>query len=114
MKSFLRLAAALLAAFFALALRAADHADHADHAKANDPKTAPTAAQRAAYPLKTCVVSDDDLDEMGHPVSYTYQQAGQPDRLVLFCCKDCIGDFKKDPAQYLKKLDKADAKKSGK
>jgi hypothetical protein len=71
----------------------------------------PVAAQSAtaAYPLTTCVVSGDALGEMGHPVDYVYQEAGKPDRLVRFCCKDCIKDFKKDPAKYLKKLDEAEA-----
>ena len=24
---------------------------------------------------------------------------------VYFCCKDCVGKFKKDPAKYIKKLE---------
>jgi hypothetical protein len=35
-----------------------------------------------------------------------------PDRLVRFCCKDCLGDFTKDPAKYLKMIDDAAAAKS--
>jgi len=62
------------------------------------------------YPLTTCVVSGDDLQEMGHPVTYTYKQAGQPDRTVKFCCKNCINDFKKDPKKYLAILDEAEKK----
>ena len=63
----------------------------------------------AAYPLTTCVVSGEGLDEMGKPIDYIYKQDGQPDRLVKFCCKSCIGKFKKDPAKYLAKLDAAEA-----
>jgi hypothetical protein len=69
--------------------------------------------QKDNYPLTTCVVSGDDLQEMGHPVTYTYKQAGQPDRVVKFCCKNCIDDFKKDPQKYLAIIDDA-AKKQKK
>lgn len=51
------------------------------------------------YPLKTCIVSDDRLGEMGKPVMIDYK--GQQ---VGFCCKSCVGDFEKDPAKYLAKL----------
>ena len=73
----------------------------------------PTAAEKAAYPLTTCVVSGDKLvGDMGGPIDYIYKQAGQPDRLVRFCCKDCIKDFEKEPAKYLKKIDEAAAMKA--
>lgn len=71
--------------------------------------TAPADATKPAYPLATCIVSGDSLEEMGHPVDYVYKQPGKPDRHVRFCCKDCIEDFEKDPAKYLKTLDKAEA-----
>lgn len=71
------------------------------------------ATKPADYPLTTCVVSDDTLGgSMGKPVPYTYKQAGKPDRVVMFCCKDCIKDFEKEPAKYLKKLDEAAAAKA--
>ena len=57
------------------------------------------------YPLQTCVVSGEKLGEMGKPVVYEYK-----DREIKFCCKDCIKDFKKDPAKYVKKLEEAEAK----
>ena len=63
-----------------------------------DPKTKP-------YPLKTCVVSGEKLDQMGKPVVYVYEG-----REIKFCCKDCIKDFKKDPAKYVKKINEAEAK----
>ncbi|MCX6955733.1 MAG: hypothetical protein NTV51_26615 [Verrucomicrobia bacterium] len=82
----------------------------ADH---HDKSTGPSAVKMANYPLTTCVVSDDKLGgDMGKPVEYTYKQAGKPDRLVIFCCKDCIKDFEKEPAKYLKKIDDAAAAKA--
>jgi YHS domain-containing protein len=58
-----------------------------------------------AYPLDKCVVSDEKLGEMGKP--YVFKHEG---REVQLCCKDCLKDFKKDPAKYMKKLDEAAAK----
>jgi len=31
---------------------------------------------------------------------------------VRFCCKDCVRDFKKDPAKYLAMIDDAVARKA--
>jgi hypothetical protein len=42
---------------------------------------------------------------MGKP--YVFKHEG---REVRLCCKDCLKDFKKDPAKYMKKLDEAEAK----
>ena len=64
---------------------------------------------RAAYPLKTCLISDEELGGMGAPVEFIYCQPGQADQLVRFCCKMCVPKFKKDPAKYLALL-KAGAK----
>ena len=64
--------------------------------------SADLAAQKAAYPLKTCVVGGEVLGSMGDPVEYVHEG-----RLVQFCCEGCIDDFKKDTAQYLAKLDAA-------
>lgn len=60
---------------------------------------------RPAYPLKVCVVSGEDLGSMGDTLERIYRRAGQPDRLVRFCCDGCPDDFAKDPAKYLKQLD---------
>ena len=57
------------------------------------------------YTLKTCIVSGEKLGEMGKPVVYVHEG-----REVKFCCKDCVKDFKKDPAKYVKKIDEAEAK----
>ena len=49
------------------------------------------------YPLTTCVISGEKLGEMAPP--YVFVQDGQEVRL---CCPNCLKDFKKDPAKYLK------------
>jgi hypothetical protein len=101
--SALLFAAALLAGGSVFAHEGHDHAKEA------------SAAAKAAYPLTTCVVSGDKLDEangMGGPVDYMWKEAGKPDRLVRFCCKDCVKDFEKEPAKYLAKLDDASAAKA--
>jgi hypothetical protein len=69
---------------------------------------------QAAYPLTTCMVSEDKLEDgdMGPPQDYVYRQEGKPDRLVRLCCNHCVRDFKKDPAKYLKAIDDAAAAKA--
>lgn len=52
-----------------------------------------------AYPLKTCIVSDEKLGSMGDPIVEVYN--GQE---IKFCCKSCVADFKKEPQKYLSKL----------
>jgi hypothetical protein len=51
------------------------------------------------YPLKTCVVSDDELGSMGKPVVFVYEE-----QEIKLCCKSCRKDFNKDPEKYVKKL----------
>ena len=58
-----------------LAALAADH-QHGD-AKVTDVKAKP-------YPLKTCIVSDEKLGEMGKP--YIFVHEGQE---IKLCCKGC-------------------------
>lgn len=81
-----------------------------------DAKTDATwlAQARATYPLDHCVVSDDKFDggDMGKPQDFVYRVEGQPDHLVRLCCKSCIKDFKKDPEQFVKKIDAATKAKS--
>jgi len=57
------------------------------------------------YPLKTCVVSDEKLGEMGDAYVFTYEG-----REIKLCCKSCLKDFKKDPSKYIKKIEAAEAK----
>jgi YHS domain-containing protein len=51
------------------------------------------------YPLKSCVVSGDDLGSMGSV--YVHKHEGVT---VKFCCDSCLKDFEKDPKTYLAKL----------
>ncbi len=62
---------------------------------------------RASYPLDVCLTSDEKLGSMGKSPEYIYRVAGQPDRLVVFCCDGCEEDFMKAPAKYLAKIDQA-------
>jgi len=63
-----------------------------------DPKLKP-------YKLKVCIVSGEKFGEMGDPFVYKYK-----DRELKFCCKDCVKDFNKNPAKYIKKLEEEEAK----
>ena len=59
------------------------------------------------YPLKTCVVSGEEIgkDADMKPHVFTYQ--GQE---VKLCCKSCLKDFNKEPAKYIKKIEDAQKK----
>mgnify|MGYP003573121895 FL=1 len=56
--------------------------------------------QKDAYPLATCVVSDEVLGDDAKDILYGT-------RLVRFCCNGCVKDFKADPGPYLAKVDAA-------
>ncbi|MFZ2281068.1 MAG: hypothetical protein WAW39_24930 [Prosthecobacter sp.] len=56
----------------------------------------------ATYPLKKCVVSDEDLGGMGKPVKVTHDGTD-----VYLCCKSCLKDFNKDPAKFVAKVKSA-------
>ncbi|MEQ9616548.1 MAG: hypothetical protein RLN60_00770 [Phycisphaerales bacterium] len=56
-------------------------------------------AQRADYPLDTCVVAGSDLGSMGEPAELV---AGTT--LVRFCCAGCFGEFRSNPSEYMSKL----------
>ena len=57
------------------------------------------------YPLKTCIVSDEKLGDMGETYVFTHEG-----REIKMCCKDCRKEFDKDPAKFMKKLDAAEKK----
>jgi len=65
-------------------------------------QTTPDAAK--AYPINWCVVSGEELGQMGDPVVYNYQG-----RTIKFCCKNCVKIFEKAPARYMARLDSAAA-----
>ena len=85
---------------------------HADQPAASaGPDAIWLAKAKAEYPLKTCVVSEEEIGgSMGEGFDYVYQQEGRPDWLVRFFCKNCRKDFNKDPALYLNKIDEAATK----
>ena len=56
------------------------------------------AASAKPYPLNKCIVTDEGFE---HGKPYTFVHDGQQ---IKLCCKDCLADFKKDPAKYLAKL----------
>jgi hypothetical protein len=51
------------------------------------------------YPLKTCLVSGEELGKMGEPYRLTYK--GQE---VKLCCRGCEKDFHKEPEKFLQKI----------
>jgi YHS domain-containing protein len=51
------------------------------------------------YPLSVCLVTDNDLDSMGGPVTKVYN--GQQ---IKFCCEPCVEKFEANQAKYLAKL----------
>lgn len=54
------------------------------------------------YPMTTCPISGEPLDDMGEPVNFVYHN-----RLVRFCCNGCKRKFKKDPALGVNIIDAA-------
>jgi len=63
-----------------------------------------TESKAKPYQLKTCVVSGEKFGEMD-PYVFVYK-----DREIKLCCKDCLKDFNKAPAKYVKKIEEAEAK----
>ena len=57
------------------------------------------------YKLKTCVVSDEKLGDMGKP--YVFEYKGQE---IKLCCKSCKKDFDKNPEKFIKKMTEAEKK----
>lgn len=58
------------------------------------------------YPLKKCVVSDENFGgDMGEPYVFKHK-----DREVKLCCKGCLKDFNKNSEKYVKKMAAADKK----
>lgn len=54
-------------------------------------------AKAKPYPLTTCIVTDEKLDEDAVSKVYNGQE-------IKVCCKKCFKEFDKDQAKYLKKL----------
>ena len=62
-------------------------------------------AKPKPYTLKTCAVSDEKLGDMGDPYVFTHEG-----REIKLCCKSCLKDFNKNPAKYVKKIEKEEKK----
>lgn len=92
-----RLITSLAILALALSLNAADSAD----------TKSPKAPKAKPYALKTCLVSDEKLDTDPNMKSYSFVHEGQE---VKLCCKNCLKDFNKDTAKYLKKMEKSKSK----
>ncbi len=54
-----------------------------------------------AYPLDTCIVSNESLEDLGEPVVVVHEG-----REVRFCCNDCADSFRRSPARFLAKMDR--------
>lgn len=78
-------------------------------------ETKPTAdkakpeAKAKAYPLDTCIVSDEKLGVDPAMKTFVFTHAGQE---IKLCCKSCQKTSNKDTTKYLKKI--ADAEKAKK
>lgn len=67
-----------------------DGHDHSKHSHGS--------ATAKPYPLDKCIVTDEGFN---HGKPYAFVHDGQE---IKLCCEDCMADFKKEPAKYLKKL----------
>ncbi len=56
------------------------------------------------YPVSTCIISGEPLIEDGEDIAVDRIYKG---RLIRFCCKSCVSDFKKNPEATLAALDAA-------
>lgn len=59
-------------------------------------------AQKASYPLDTCLISGEALGSMGEPIDIV-----SGTRLARVCCKGCVRGFKKAPAKYMDQVNEA-------
>ena len=53
------------------------------------------------YPLKTCLVSGEEINDKGDMKPYSFVHEGQE---VKLCCKSCKPKFDKDADALLKKI----------
>ncbi len=60
----------------------------------------PAESKAKPYPLTTCIVTDEKLDDDAVMKVYNGQE-------IKVCCKKCFKDFEKDQATYLKKIEGA-------
>jgi hypothetical protein len=82
--------------------RCVDKATADATAMADKVRAAAHDAQRKTYPIATCVVSGEALEDDAIDVMYGTT-------LVRMCCPKCAKAFEKDPAKYLERLHAAGA-----
>ena len=70
-------------------------ADSKDAAK--KPTTQPTTQPAKAFNKFCAVEQENKIDPKGG--TYVYK-----DKVIGFCCPDCIDEFKKDPEKYMKTI----------
>lgn len=63
------------------------------------------ATKAKPYPLKTCVVSGEEINDKGDMKPHVFTYEG---REIKLCCEGCLKDFKKDSAKYIKKIEEAE------
>jgi hypothetical protein len=51
------------------------------------------------YPLKNCIVTDNELGSMGKIITKVYDN-----QEIKFCCKPCVKKFEANQSKYLNKL----------
>lgn len=90
---------ATLALGLSLALPCASAQSAAPPAQPSAEKKPTPKGPAKPYPLKVCIVTDNDLDSMGDETSIVYE--GQT---IKFCCAPCEKKFLKNPARYLAKF----------
>jgi hypothetical protein len=84
---------------------AGDH-DHSGRNRGSPGHGGPAQAQATPvkpYPLSICLVGGDGLGKMGKPEVIVHEG-----REIKVCYDDCVAQFKKDPAKYLKVLVEAE------
>lgn len=59
------------------------------------------------YPLKTCIVSGEEINDKGEMKPHVFVHEGQE---IKLCCKSCLKDFNKDPKKFMKKLEEEQKK----
>lgn len=72
---------------------------------AHDGEKHSVAGEPSTYPLKKCVVSDEELGGMGTPVKVTHDGTD-----VYLCCRSCLKDFNKRPAEFVAEVKAAQKK----
>lgn len=75
----------------------------ADERRPAEAKPAAASTKLKPYPLKTCVVSEEKLGEMGEPYVFAYK-----DREIKLCCDGCKKKFDKNAPKFVKDLEKAE------